>query len=75
MNKNTMMDSILSQYAFNEHSSTHELIEYTLKSLRDLSPLTGFKFIKSRKALEMKTQELLLSIYLQGTDIMQQERV
>ena len=47
---NTSVDSILGQYAFNEQSSTTELIEFTLKSLRDLLPLTGFKIIKSGKA-------------------------
>ncbi|GAB1154493.1 hypothetical protein YWY31_05180 [Paenibacillus illinoisensis] len=42
------------------------MIELTLKSLRDLLPLAGFKYVKSRNALEMKTQELLISIYLQA---------
>ncbi|MEO2203033.1 hypothetical protein ABGV42_04750 [Paenibacillus pabuli] len=60
------MNAILSQYAFSEQSSAHELIEFTLKSLRELIPLAGFKVVKSRKALEMKTQELLISIYLQA---------
>lgn len=66
MNKNTSVDSILERYAFNERSSTTELIEFTLKSLQDLLPLTGFKIVKSRKALEMKTKELFISIYLQA---------
>ncbi len=50
---------------YSEQSSDHELIEFTLKSLRELIPLAGFKYVKSRKALEMKTQELLISFYLQ----------
>ncbi|MFC9710618.1 hypothetical protein ACFTRD_20950 [Paenibacillus sp. NPDC056933] len=54
------MDSILSQYAFSEQSSAHELIEFTLKSLRDLLPLAGLKYVKSRKALDM------ILIYLQA---------
>ncbi|MEK4436285.1 hypothetical protein [Paenibacillus sp. FSL K6-2862] len=60
------MNAILGQYTFNEQSSAHELIELTLKSLQDLLPLAGFKYVKSRIALEMKTQELLISIYLQA---------
>ncbi|WP_141236629.1 hypothetical protein [Paenibacillus sp. 7516] len=60
------MNSILGQYTFSEQSSTHELIEFTLKSLQDLLPLAGFKYVKSRKALEMKIQEWLISIYLQA---------
>lgn len=64
--QNTSVDSILGQYAFNEHSSSTELIEFTLKSLQSLLPLAGFKIVKSRKALEMKTKELLISIYLQA---------
>ncbi|MCG7378861.1 hypothetical protein MH215_17765 [Paenibacillus sp. ACRSA] len=60
------IDSILIQYAFSEQSSAHELIEFTLKSLRDFLPLTGFKIIKSRKALEMKTQGFMISIFLQA---------
>nr|WP_154960302.1 hypothetical protein [Paenibacillus xylanexedens] len=64
--QNTSVDSILGQYAFNEHSSSTELIEFTLKSLQSLLPLAGFKIVKSRKALEMKTRELLISIYLQA---------
>ncbi|WP_434748754.1 hypothetical protein [Paenibacillus amylolyticus] len=66
MSRNTSLDSILGQYAFNEQSSTTELIEFTLKSLQDLWPLAGFKVVKSRKALDMKTKELLISIYLQA---------
>ncbi|MGQ8873486.1 hypothetical protein [Paenibacillus sp. TSA_86.1] len=64
--QNTSVDSILEQYAFNEQSSTTELIEFTLKSLQDLLPHTGLKVVKSRKALEMKTKELLISIYMQA---------
>lgn len=60
------MNAILGQYTFSEQSSAHELIEFTLKSLRELIPLAGFKYVKSRKALEMKTQEWLISIYLQA---------
>lgn len=63
---NTRMDSILAQYVFSEQASTHELIEFTLKSLQDLLPLAGFKVVKSRKALEMKTKELLISLYFQA---------
>lgn len=51
--QNTRVDVILDQYAFNEQSSSAELIEFTLKSFQDLLPLTGFKVVKSRKALEM----------------------
>jgi|GEM_PF-5579747 hypothetical protein len=64
--QNTSVYAILDQYAFNEQSSSNELIEFTLKSLQDLLPLTGFKVVKSRKALEMKTKALLISIYLQA---------
>ncbi|MDT0124832.1 hypothetical protein Q9R46_19365 [Paenibacillus sp. RRE4] len=64
--QNTSVDSILGQYAFNEQSSSTELIEFTLKSLQDLLPLAGFKIVKSRKALEKKTKELLISFYLQA---------
>ncbi|WP_338539654.1 hypothetical protein [Paenibacillus tundrae] len=60
------IDSILSQYAFSEQTSAHELIEFTLKALQDLLPLVGFKYVKSRKALELKTQEFMISIYLQA---------
>ncbi|MCM3134358.1 hypothetical protein M3629_16310 [Paenibacillus polysaccharolyticus] len=63
---NTSLDAILGQYAYNEQSSSTELIEFTLKSLQSLLPLTGFKVVKSRKALEMKTKELLISFYLQA---------
>lgn len=63
---NTSVDSILGQYALNEQSSSTELIEFTLKSLQDLLPLAGFKIVKSRKALEKKTKELLISFYLQA---------
>lgn len=70
MNNNTShnksLDAILDQYAFNEQSSSTELIEFTLKSLQSLLPLAGFKIVKSRKALEMRTKELLISIYLQA---------
>ncbi|MCM3203437.1 hypothetical protein M3637_03135 [Paenibacillus illinoisensis] len=31
-----------------------------------LIPLAGFKYVKCRKALAMKTQEWLISIYLQA---------
>ncbi|MBB6019543.1 hypothetical protein HNR77_000604 [Paenibacillus sp. JGP012] len=34
--------------------------------MQDLLPLTVFKVVKSRKALEMKTKELLISIYFQA---------
>lgn len=66
VSRSTSMDSVLSQYVFNEQSSSQELIEFTLKSLRDLLPVAGFKIIKSRKAIEMKTREFMISIYLQA---------
>lgn len=62
----TSVDVILDQYAFDEQSSSTELIDFTLKSLQSLLPLAGFKIVKSRKALDMKTKELLISIYLQA---------
>ncbi|MFK0524128.1 hypothetical protein ACINKY_18205 [Paenibacillus illinoisensis] len=40
------MNAILSQYAFSEQSSAQELIEFTLKSLRDLIPTCWLQICK-----------------------------
>ncbi|MDO7908752.1 hypothetical protein Q5741_20415 [Paenibacillus sp. JX-17] len=61
-----IMDSLLGHYPCREQSSAYELMEFTLKSLRDLLLLADFKYVKSRKSLEMKTQEFIISLYLQA---------